>query len=155
MFYCLLLVTMACKKKQAATPDDPPLPKTKKDLMMEGRWQITNIHWIATQVGNPDIIQTYATYPDCMKDDIFCFMPSGKLHHYSGDLECVSGQADVDSSGTWDISTDHQLFYFASLDEPPYLILELDESTFKIAIYTEDTTEGQTFIDTTTYTNIN
>lgn len=128
------LLTISCNKK------DNNL--SKSELLTSGSWKLTAV--MADDDGNGTYeTDSYASFPDCHKDNYYTFRTNGELELNEGTTRCDPGDPQTES-GTWQL-TQNDTHLAIGGDE--YKLEELTASTLK---WREDYSGGRTALVTFT-----
>ena len=124
----LTLLTISCNKK------DNNL--SKSELLTSGSWKLTAV--MADDDGNGTYeTDSYASFPDCFRDNYYTFRTNGELELNEGTTKCDAGDPQTET-GTWQLTQNDTHLVFAG-DE--YKLEELTASTLK---WKEDYSGGRT-----------
>ena len=100
-----LILVAACKKKE-----DPvtTVPKTKKEYLQEGKWQVTSMPMEYSFGGfGSQTWNQYDSMDACEKDNFVRFLTTGKILTDEGATKCSSSDPQVDSTSNWVLSDDY------------------------------------------------
>jgi hypothetical protein len=129
----LITAVYACKKKESTTDTTPTPTKTQKDYLQEGKWQITSIRY-SSLAGSGDACDTM---PACRKDNMATFNANGKIYSDEGATKCSSSSPQVDSSGTWSLTSDYKKLTanvsWVPTSNKTFEVLELTSTVLKLA----------------------
>jgi hypothetical protein len=105
---CSAAIFAACKKDKDNS-STPATPKTAKDYLAEGKWQIES--QLTTEIIN-GVSHTYNEYDSmaaCDKDDILTFGTNGRVYSDDNTNKCGGSKPQIDSTGTWSLPGDTKL----------------------------------------------
>ena len=159
-----LLIMSGCKK-QAPAPsgnnNNSTPQKTKRDYLMEGKWQLEERLRITRDSSGQVTSQTNAA--PCEKDNIYVFRSYGKMHADMGTLKCDSLEIQIDTAIAWNMPADFSTIMFTHPQGSLFMAYTVQEFTastirataeysFTLAIGTDTSTFD--IEETITYKNV-
>jgi len=101
LFVCMTVA--ACKK-----PDQPPVPspveKTRKELLMNGKWMLAHAFETGIDQKTHDTVTHTTEFHPCSLDDTIWFSPAKMVWHI-GKVKCAEPYI-VDSTSSWSFLND-------------------------------------------------
>ncbi len=139
----LVLFCCSCGKEDALT---------KTDLLTQAPWILTaSIFEPPLQTEEGSIVNWYAAMPDCIRDDIFHYYPSGVYTNAEGASRCNPGDAEIWEVGVWTFNEEETKLYKGIIDYlNEYEILRLDGNELQLR-YTFSDTLNNFYSNTETY----
>ena len=139
----VMLVLNSCGKEDALT---------KSDLLTQSPWIMTaSIFEPPLQTEDGSIVNWYAAMPDCIKDDIFYYYPSGVYTNSEGASRCSPSDAEIWEVGVWTFNEEETKLYKGIIDYiNEYEILKLDGNELQLR-YTFSDTLDNLYSNTETY----
>ena len=132
--YFLLLFLIAvtsCGKEESLT---------KTDLLTQSPWILTSSNYsppYPTDGGS--IVNRYALIPDCYRDDLFYYNPSGTYTNTEGASKCSPSDPDVWELGVWTFNEDESRIYKGIIDYIfEYDIIKLDGNELQLQMLISD-----------------
>ncbi|OSZ79485.1 hypothetical protein CAP35_14910 [Chitinophagaceae bacterium IBVUCB1] len=131
MLLTAVVFVSACKKDKDDNNNVTPAPaKTKKDFLVEGKWQITSMPTTYTVLGFTQSANFYDSLDACEKDDFSTFASSGKVMTDQGPTKCSSSDPQVDSTESWSLNSDFTKFTYGT--SGVFDVQELTETSMKL-----------------------
>ncbi len=133
-----MLAFSSCDKddKDDNNNTNPGTTKTKKDYLLEGKWQMTYQYEKLTL--NGEVASADSTMDDCEKDNISIFLSGGKIAEDEGSMKCDASDPQTDSTSTWVLSADYNTLTVTTddnqngIDKIPFKVTELSASDLKL-----------------------
>lgn len=139
----VMLVLNSCGKEDALT---------KSDLLTQSPWIMTASIFeppLPTEGGS--IVNWYAAMPDCIRDDIFYYYPSGVYTNSEGASRCSPSDIEIWEVGVWTFNENETKLYKGIIDYiNEYEILKLDGNELQLR-YTFSDTLDNLYSNTETY----
>ncbi|MBN2214968.1 MAG: hypothetical protein JW723_12040 [Bacteroidales bacterium] len=117
---------------------------TRTDLLTQSPWILT-----ASTIDPPlpmeegTIVNWYAIMPDCLRDDIFYYYPSGVYTCSEGSSRCSPSDIDIWELGVWTFNDDQTKLYKGIIDYiNEFEILKLDGSELQLRSYFIDSLDN-------------
>jgi hypothetical protein len=125
---------------------------SKTDLLTQSPWILTSsIFDPPLQTDEGSIVNWYAIMPDCLRDDIYYYYPSGVYTCSEGSSRCSPSDADIWEVGVWTFNDDETKLYKGIIDYlNEYEILKLDGNELQLRYYFTDSLENA-YYNTETY----
>lgn len=127
------IAVIACQKDKS---EDPPAPKTKKELLAN-KWKVSDIQ-SSTGVSLIDL-----DFPQikCLKDNIFTIVADATFTIDESTVVCDPSTA---GSGTWELlESDTKLKFTPTTGDPLTLnLIDVTETTLKVSYYLEEPLPG-------------
>lgn len=130
MVIAAALFASACKKDKDDNNVTPAPVKTKRDHLVEGKWQITSMPTSYTALGFTQEANLYDSLDACEKDNFATFASSGKVLEDEGATKCSSSDPQVDSASTWSLNGDYTKMTYAA--SGTFDVQELTETSMKL-----------------------
>lgn len=139
----LLLITYSCSKDDALT---------KTDLLTQSPWVMTSsIFDPPLQTEEGSIVNWFTVMPDCLRDDIYYYYPSGVYSCSEGSSRCNPSDADIWEVGVWTFNDDETKLYKGIIDYlNEYAIVKLDGNELQLR-YTFADTLNNVYYNTETF----
>ena len=155
-----VILFAACNKDDKDDNNVTPTTKTKKEYLLEGKWQITGFTSVSHYKDSTNGIDTTFTNDQidemepCEKDNFLTFMANGKIHADEGAVKCDATDPQIDSASAWVLNDD---FSKLTITEPgdPAQIFNFDEAnstTLKMSMIDEGVDGTATYKTTLTIT---
>lgn len=128
----ILLFASCDKTKENPTPNPTtPTGKSKKDLVIDGKWQWSGLAFVMNVGGKDSLIDAWSEVDDCDRDDIMTYTADGKGVIDENTNKCT-GDPQVQNI-TWELINNESQVKVTD-DEGTHL-LTIVELTEKKAVY--------------------
>ena len=149
-----LLLFASCDKKEETKPSTTtPATKTKKELIVDGKWQMTDLAFVMKNgAGQDSLVNGWSIVDDCTKDDFMTFTADGKGVIDEGATKCDAADPQTENV-TWELLNNETEVKVVTPDETQ--VLKIMELTATKAVYRQSFTQGaQTMTVEQTFKNI-
>ena len=130
----LVAITMslsACKKDETTTET----PKVAGSTLLVGKdWKTTSL----TITSPGGIIDVFATFPACDKDDLQEFKADGTILDKAGATKCDPSDPDTEPGGFWALLENDTKFRMIDGDTTIADIVELSANTLRVKLVDND-----------------
>ena len=99
--YAVLLFA-ACSKKKENPTTPPSTTKSKKDLVVDGKWQWSAFAFVMNNNGKDSLVDAWSQVKDCDKDDIMTYSANGTGVIDEGATKCDPNAAQTKNI-TWEL----------------------------------------------------
>lgn len=161
---CAGILLFASCDKATTNPSTTPTPntptKTKKDYLLEGKWQVTSMVAVSNYKDTTKGIDTTFTqdnvedFEACEKDNTLTFLTSGKILGDEGATKCDPADPQTDSTGTWSLNSDFSKLTIVETGDPAqtFGLDEANATTLKMTLIDEGVDGTATYKTTLTFT---
>lgn len=138
------------------TPTTPapttPTPKTKKELLVDGKWQWVGLEFVTTVNGQDSLVDGWSVVEDCVKDNIMTYSADGK-----GTIDEMATKCDPadpqTKTLTWELMNNDTEVKVTD-DEGTHVITIMELTATKAVLRQTTTSGGSPIVVQQTFKNI-
>jgi hypothetical protein len=149
---CGILVFAACSKTEEKPSTNTNTTKSKKDLVVDGKWKWTDLAFVMNIGGKDSLINAWSEVDQCDRDDIMSFTSDGKGTIDEGSTKCDPSDPQIENI-TWEMLDNETKVKVTTPDETS--VLTIVELTATKAVYKQRMFTGSDSITVQqTFTNV-